>query len=269
MPALRELQERFHACITDGGAAEDRLLECLVEQGEPGRRRIAAYRSSILGNLVGALHATYPVVARIVGLPFFRQMARVYVAAHPSASGDLNEYGGAFPDFVAAWPHAASLGYLPDVARLEWAVQQVYYAPDAEADLSTLAACPPEDCGELRFVTAPAHARLDSPWPLADIWRVNADGYAGNMAVDFSRSARLLVLRQAGRVRVEALSEGEAELLDGLAAGSRLASAAAAAFSAQAGFDLGAALARFVAAGILVRAFLAEPGTPSTKESQP
>ena len=81
-----------------------------------------------------------------------------WIVAQPSPSGDLNDYGGAFADFLAAYPHAVELPYLADVARLEWLVQAVYYAADAgPADLSALAATPPERCGELRFALAPRH----------------------------------------------------------------------------------------------------------------
>ncbi|HTY98532.1 MAG TPA: DNA-binding domain-containing protein, partial [Rhodocyclaceae bacterium] len=210
MPALPELQALVYEGILAGGPAEDGLLACLVETGDAGRRRIAAYRRSILGNLVGALLASYPVLAKIVGLPFFRQVARAYVRAQPSGSGDLNEYGGGFAEFIAAWPQGRELAYLADVARLEWKVQEVYYAAEARVDLSLLASCPPADYGRLRFDLAPALARLDSPWPLAEIWRVNADGYVGDMEVDFSRGARVMIRRRDGLVHVEALTAGEA-----------------------------------------------------------
>ena len=254
MPALLELQSHFHDAILAG--AEDALLDCLVETGETGRRRIAAYRRSILGNLVGALLATYPVLARIVGLPFFREAARAYVRTHPSRSGDLNEYGGEFAGFIAAWPPAAELGYLPDVARLEWQVQQVYYAAGEAADLAALSACPPQEYGALRFALTQACARMDSTWPLADIWRVNAEAYEGDMAVDFSRGSQLAVLRRDGLVHVDALSDGEATFFDALAAAECLDAAAASALAADADFDLGAGLARFVGNGTIVRAWL-------------
>lgn len=257
MPALRELQARFYDGVLLGGAAEEALAACLVETGDSARQRIAAYRRSILGNLVGAMFATYPVVARIVGLPFFRQAARAYIGAHPSDSGDLNDYGAGLADFLAGWPPAGELAYLADVARLEWRVQEVYYAAEASGDLSLLARCPPAAYGRLRFELAPALARLDSAWPLADIWRVNADGYAGDMAVDFSRGCRALILRREGLVHVESLDAGEAAFIDALAAGS-LQAAAAGALAVDAAFDLGAALARLASSGALAGVSLAE-----------
>lgn len=253
MSALHSIQERFYAAMVRGGDAEDALTALLSESAEVARRRLAAYRRSIFGNLNAALLATYPVVANIVGLAFFREAARQYLADPPSLSGDLNELGGDFGDFLATYPYAAELPYLPDTARLEWQVQTVYYAADGgPADLSALAAAPPEDWGELRFSVAPAHARLDSPWPLADIWRVNQPAYQGEMGVDFAVPCQTLAYRRNGLVEVAALARGEAALLDALAAGLTLESASVAACATQAGFDLGAGLQRLAEFGLLV-----------------
>jgi hypothetical protein len=91
--------------------------------------RIAIYRRTVFANYRNALAATYPVVKRLVGAPFFNTAVDSYVHAHPSASGDLNVYGDAFGDFLAAYPHAANLPYLPDVARLEWAIDEAESCP--------------------------------------------------------------------------------------------------------------------------------------------
>jgi hypothetical protein len=251
MFVLPEVQSRFKDAIFLGAAAEEALLECIEETGEAGRQRIAAYRRSIMGNLVSALVATYPVLVRIVGLPFFREAARSYIQAWPSRSGDLNEYGDQMADFIATWPHGRELPYLPDVARLEWRVQQVYYAAAADIDLCGLAACPADEYGNLCFTLTPAMSRLDSPWPLADIWRVNAADYDGDMGVDFSQGSKVLVLRRDGLVHVESLSAAEAAFIDFLGRGAPLEHAVVAGLAADANFDLGIALARFIGNGAI------------------
>jgi len=264
MPSLHEVESRFFAAVMAGGEAEDRLLACLAEDADIGRERIAVYRRSVMGNLVSALHATYPVLAKIVGLPFFREAARAYVRAHPSESGDLNEYGASFAGFIGDYPHGRDLGYLADVARLEWLVQQVYYAAEpAPADLSALAACPPERYGDLRFELTPAHARIDSRWPVADIWRVNADGYAGDMTIDWSQGSRALVWRRDALVEVAPLTAGEAAFIDALVAGRTLAAATDLASTAEPGFDPGTALAHCVGRGVVRAARLDFQGAPS------
>jgi hypothetical protein len=264
LSALRELQTAFYAAMLDP-AADTAVLERIEEDDDIARRRLAAYRDSIFGNLIGALAATYPVVERIVGAAFFREAARCFAESQPSVSGDLNDFGGEFGIFLAGYCRADALPYLADVARLEWLVQSVYYAADAPpADLAILATTPPDRLGELCFVFDPAHARLDSRWPLDAIWRVNADGYSGDMAIDLSCPCRLLILRHHGRVYVETVSVGEAALLEALLAGATLSAATTNAnacantctTAAEASFDLGAALQRFIGAGLLLGASL-------------
>jgi hypothetical protein len=252
-PSLRELQSGFAAAIFFGGVHEAGLLvRCAGRRPERG---LAAYRSSVLANLAGAVRATYPVVESIVGEELIEAATRRYAMERPSTSGDLNAYGGDFDEFLAAYPPAAALPYLPSVARLEWRVQEVYGIADAPPqDLSELAAAAPERWGDLRFRLDPAHAVLKSAWPLARIWEVNQPGYDGDFTVDFGQAQSVLIHRRANGMSVEVLSPGEQALLSALADGQRLAHAVDEA-SAREGFDLQASLARFIACGLFRRAF--------------
>ncbi len=74
----------------------------------------------------------FPAVERIVGEEFFQAMARAYVLAEPPRSPVLMDYGTTFADFIAGFAPAASLPYLPDVARIERAWREAYHAEDAE-----------------------------------------------------------------------------------------------------------------------------------------
>lgn len=253
MPALSELQRRFSAALFQGGRHEDDLLAVIALPAALARRRLAAYRRSVMGNLNGALESCYPVVTRIVGPAFFREAARQYILVRPSHSGDLNDFGGDFADFLADYPHAADLPYLPDVARLEWLVQGVYYAADADpAGMAALAAVAPEDYAGLRFVAAPDAARMDSAWPVVRIWELNQDQDDIPMTVDFSAGCRALVRRRHGRVGVEAFGGGEAALFDALAGGATLGTAAQRALETDPGLDLPAVLQSFVAARLFI-----------------
>jgi hypothetical protein len=250
MPSLSELQGDFAAAMFAGGdaalAAHCGGSPTQVAQG------IAAYRQSVRHNLAAAVEATYPLLALIVGPAFLAEAARQYVLLTPSRSGDLNAYGDAFDRFLAAYPPAAELPYLADVACLEWQVQQVYAAPEpAPADLASLAATPPEAWASLRFVLDAAHARLASPWPLARIWAVNQADYADDPRVDFSIGEEVLIQRRSGGTVVELLAPGEYALLEALAADQTLGAAVAAAQASAAAFDLPTALQRFLANGVL------------------
>ena len=126
MPGLRELQLGFAAAVLDD--AGDGFARHIRAAGLTGARRLQIYRNNVALNLTGALEAAYPVVRRLVGEEFFRYAAARYIARHPSRSGDLHEFGESFPAFLETFGPVAGLVYLPDVARLEWAIHQVFHA---------------------------------------------------------------------------------------------------------------------------------------------
>lgn len=263
MPSLRELQRSFVAATLFGDVAA--LAGAgVIAGGLDAATRVGVYRNNILGNYRKALAATYPVVLRLVGAPFFNAAIDAFVRAHPSTRGDINRYGGELPRFLAAYPPALELGYLPDVARLEWAIDQANVAADAPPlDLAALGRAPQEKLGELRFALHPSAWLIASPYPILRIWRVNQVDYNGDVAVDLGEGGdALLVLRTAQGVSIEPLAPGEHALLAALSAGATLVCAAKRAAAASPSFDLTASLQRHVAAQAIVAFRL--PSTPKT-----
>lgn len=224
MPSLREQQAAFGAALL----------------GRGGPPRMAIYRNNVLGNWRGALAGAYPVTRLIVGDAFFGALARAYARAHPSASGDLNEFGAGLAAFLETFPDTQDLPYLPDVARLEWRVHLAYYAAEA----------PPFDFSRPTGARlAPACALLESDWPLAAIWQAHQPG--GDPAtVDLGAGPeRVLVCRPAWQVEVRALARGDYAFLFNLSAG--LGPALEAGAAAGPDFHPSTALARWVRQGVL------------------
>lgn len=94
-------------------------------------RRLAVYRNNVMVSLVDALSSTFPVTQQLVGEPFFRAMAQLYVRQHPPCSPVLSHYGHDFAGFVFQFPPAVSVPYLADVSRLEYLRLQTLHAADA------------------------------------------------------------------------------------------------------------------------------------------
>jgi uncharacterized protein len=236
---LAALQRDFGAAI----ASLDKAAEVASAfRGPPQAvlERLAVYRGNVVGACTKALGGAYPIVAKIVGEPFFEGMAREYLRRFPSASGDLNEFGASLAQFVAHFPHTQDLPYLPDVARMEWLVHRAYYAADGAGPGQRL---------------AQACALLVSRWPLARIWEIHQDDYEGEFSVDLdSGPERILIYRPRFRVLVGTLSPGGYRFLERCRAGAPLAAALDAALVAEPDFDLEAALAAWVEAGVIVDA---------------
>jgi len=217
---------------------------------------LAVYRGNVVGASSKALAGTYPIVAKIVGGEFFDGLAREYLRRHPSTSGDLNEFGESFNDFVAAFPHTQDLPYLADVARMEWLAHRAHFAADAAAlELARLGAVPAEAYGRLRLALAPACALMESRWPLARIWEVHQDDFEGEFSVDLDSGAqRILIYRRQFRVLVGALSPGGYRFLQAAAGAASLAGALDSALAVEPDFVLGAALAAWIEAGVIADA---------------
>jgi hypothetical protein len=254
MPSLRELQRSFAGAVFAGdGAPADFAVDGAIR----GADRIAIYRNAMFANYRKALGATYAVVLRLVGAPFFNTAVDAYVRAHASTCGDLNVYGDAFGEFLAGYPYAANLPYLPDVARLEWAIDEAQRAGDVvhepEGVLAALAAVPPERLTDVELRLGPSCRLVASEYPILRLWQVNQPAHEGDDTVDLGAGGdALLVRRDAAGVTLRQLPPGEFAFLETLAGRAPLGAALATARAADSAFDLGEALRAHIAGGTIV-----------------
>ncbi|MCZ7658679.1 MAG: DNA-binding domain-containing protein [Xanthobacteraceae bacterium] len=254
------LQARFATALLDPGAP---VPEGVVSHtGAPPVRRFAVYRNNVVVSLIEALRARFPAVARIVGPEFFAAMARLYAAAHPPASPVMMWFGEALPEFLASFPPARELPYLPDVARLEAAHTRAYHAADAAPVDPARFAALGEAAGAARVALHPSAAILRSAHPVVTIWAMNTGATPLAPIADW-RGEDALVMRPALDVEVRALPPGGAAFLEGLAAGAPLAAAIEAGLHETAEFDVSRNLAGLIGAGLAVDLLIdATTGTP-------
>lgn len=246
MPRLAEVQRDFAAAVFDNDTA---ILARIRDAGLPAQRRLAIYRNNTWLGLAEALRDGFPVVHRLVGTEFFDAMAHRFVAAFPPSSGCLLDYGAELPSFIASFDAAASLPYLADVARLDWAWHESFHADDARCfGLAELAALPPESYAGLWLRLHPSVRLLESAWPVLRIFEVNQPGYDGEPTIDLrlEGGCRVLVAREGWEVIVHSLSVGENAFLRALSQAGELEAAFQAATAADPKFEPTAALSRLL-----------------------
>lgn len=260
MPSLRDLQLGFAAALAGGADAAGLFDAGPAQAGRAApaiEHRLAIYRGNGRANYRNALAATFPVVARLTGAAFFDAAVDAFVAAHPPAAGDLNVYGDALPAFLHAYPGAAALPYLADVAALEWAIDEANRALDAarvpDGVLAALAMARPERLPETRLTLDPSCRLAASPYPVLRIWRANQADRAGDERIALDEGGvALLVRRDPPGVALETLGRGEHAWLDAAMRGETLGAAIDAAMAVDAAFDLEAALRHHIGAGTIV-----------------
>ncbi len=248
---LEALQQTFGAALFD--SARDAALAPLLK-GDP--RRVGIYRGNLHAHWTRALASAYPVLRRLVGDEFFDALARIHGRAHPALDPDLNRFGAALPDFLAAFAPAADHPYLPDVARLEWCVHEAWFAsgvatPGLATPGVTLAGLAPDAFEAARAELHPALRLHASPWATVALWRAHQDG-GPDFPDDLQARTHALVLRPRLDVLVETIGAAEHAALACLARGETFGAALDAAFDVDGDFDVAAHLRRWLEGGILV-----------------
>jgi hypothetical protein len=262
MPTLRELQ---HAMRTGLIEREVGAIALSFADGV-GADRLDIYRNTIFLGLTRVLRLAYPAVERLVGAEFFDSAADRFISEHLPHAAYLDQYGDAFPDFLSHFPSAASLSYLADVARLEWAVNCALHAPDeAPLELSQLTALAPDDRCRVSFRAHPSVGLVRSEFPVDDIWRAVLSGDDRAMAaLDLAAGpVFLLVERGQAGLEVTRMKKSAWEFVEALCRGEPLHSAIGPAADFDPSSLLGKQLAhgRFVAFALDASNVKASPGT--------
>jgi Putative DNA-binding domain len=259
MPSLRELQTTFGRALLGADGEE---LACVRGDGLAPSARVQIYRHHVFASLTKALKDTYPVVCRLVDERFFAFAADHYIRTCPPAAPCLFEYGGSFPRFLALFPPCQGLPYLPDVARLEWAINAALHAPDGDpidpAELGRLGA---DDLVRLIAQLHPSLSFIDSPWPIDRIWRANQAEADPELRVDLAAGqARLEVRRRGDGVVFRTLEPAVFAFRRALAAGRDLGESTEAALAADGEFDLAVALRDLLDDKVIVNLMLPPRG---------
>ena len=196
MPALHQLEQAFAASMRfeDDSVVGAHIIEDLFTAPE----RLRIYRNTFRSTLTEALRMTYPATDKLVGRDFFDAAAAQFIHASPPSSGYLNDYGGSFADFLAAFEPARALPYLPDVARFEWALSVAANAVDAPAlQAQALAGVDPEQHAALVFEPHPSVVFLGLNYPADEIADAVTSGNDAAMAeVDMTRRPVWLVVHR-------------------------------------------------------------------------
>jgi hypothetical protein len=234
MPSLREAQLAFAGRVFGSGHSVS--------------PREQIYRNNVFISLTGALADVYPVVQRLVGEKFFAQLARRYIRAHPSRSGNLHDFGRQLPGFITSLSNSIGLPYLADVAALEWACHEAFHGGEA-APLDFSRLINPESA---KAPLHPAARLVASRYPILAIWEANQAEEPGLVDLD-AGGDWLVVLRRDLQVEILRSTPGEFALLAALRDGMELGEACEAALAAEPALDLAAAMGRVVTHGLLTQ----------------
>lgn len=210
-------------------------------QHRPAGRRFNVYRNNIAVSLTEAMHAAFPVIAKLLGEQNMDGLSGLYLRAYPPSSPLMMFYGEHFPAFLAGLEQLNHLGYLADVARLELAQRRAYHAADAPPiTAEALAQIAPVALMQTQLTLAPAVQVIASLWPIFDIWHFNTtDGAAKPQAM----AQDILITRPEFDPIPNVLPTGGVTWITALQQGATIGEAHEITLTTTPKFDLGATLA--------------------------
>jgi hypothetical protein len=166
---LAQLQSAFQSYLIDSekGVA---FTACVVDDPKVGaKKRLNIYFDAYRYRIIEALAAAYPKLKLLVGDDLFEQIARTYIADHPSTYQNIRWYGSHMRSHL--------LGFLPEhpiaaeMAAFEWAISLAFDAEDVpELKLQDLVEVPPQDWVGLSFTFQPAIQVIRLRWNVIPIW---------------------------------------------------------------------------------------------------
>ncbi|NGZ87720.1 MNIO family bufferin maturase [Duganella aceris] len=234
--ALAAGQQLFADALFDAGRAAPALAQF---KGATAARRFDLYRGNQSATWAKTLANAYPVVLALVGEDFFGGLAQAFGRAHPSDSADLNHFGARFAAFLQDFPHVADYPYLPDMARLEWALHRAHYAPWADGvTAQQIAALPPDQIETARLRLHPACRLLASEWAVIPLWQAHQPDSGVAFPAQMAAPSHGLVARPRWKTELVALAHAGHAALSVLERGENFGAALDAAFDIDEDFDV-------------------------------
>lgn len=168
MTELRHLQEQFQNFLLSGQSA---IHESIMSTPSVSvDRRLAIYKDAYTLRLIESLTVNFPALYAYLGTEEFNQLAKAYIAAHPSSYRSIRWFGDALAGFVEKY--YSHNPYLAELTDFEWKMTLAFDASDASiVQLEDMAAVPAQAWADLQFVLHPSVQRIHCFWNAIPLWQ--------------------------------------------------------------------------------------------------
>ncbi|WP_394183437.1 DNA-binding domain-containing protein [Marinomonas posidonica] len=206
--------------------------------------RFRVYQNNLVVSLQDALADIFPITQKLVGETFFRAMAREFLLQQPPTSPIISEYGANFSDFIRQFEPAQSVGFLPDVASLEYQLLQLTHAAEIETlDHQSISTTfeKTQDPSQLLLELTPNCQLLHAPFAVGSLIIANQQDVSSSL-IDINESEYILLHKSFLYAKLSIISFDQACFIKALQEGITLANA----IPESDDFDLGGSLAKLI-----------------------
>ncbi len=164
-----ELQASLQRAIMTG---DDAILSLIPDGAREDKDTLlGVYRNAYVLRLIEVVQSDHELLHAYLGDDGFDEMARAYIAAHPSDQPNARWFSRHVPAFLAREEPYRGHPELAELALLEKTLADAFDAADAPTvTVAELAAIPPEEWGDLEFAAHPSAVRLDFQTKATAIW---------------------------------------------------------------------------------------------------
>ena len=180
--------------------------------------RLDVYAEGYFSRVAEGLAADFAALDRVLRAAYdedgFRILIAHYLMEHPSRSQNIGDVGKHLPEFLRSYTFTQELPWLPDLARLEWAVIESFYADRMPAlDLELLQAASEKQWESARFVLDSSTRLIETGWPVESIRNgtISDNDACGDIA---GENCHYLVHRQEREAEVFPVTSMQAKVLN-------------------------------------------------------
>jgi hypothetical protein len=229
---LREIQARFARTLLESCGVENAdpsLLDADLASDRPVGPAVglSVHAGGYPARIHDALLESFPAVAHFVGEAEFVRLVSRFASVRPPAGYNLNEAGAGFAAFLEADAACRQLGFLPDLARLEWRIVVAFHAPRLPAAdparLADLARTGEKGCASGAIALQPGTGIVRSSWRILSLWQLRETPCPEISRAAEGRPELVLVWREAETVRLDLIEDDEASVIAGLLEGTTFA----------------------------------------------
>jgi hypothetical protein len=217
--SLADLQRAFQDYVLENG---DGFTASVRDTSKADRTTLLdVYRDGYSLRLIEVLTTDYPGVLAMAGPADFDDMARAYIAVHPSRHPSARWVGKHLAGFLGSTPPYDSSPAVVEMARFEWALGEAFDSPDqapvmAEAVMSV----PPEAWETISFAPLPSLRRLEFAFDVPPSWQRRAEVEPGELEVArLTEPLAWVIWRPELMSNFRSLEPDEAAMLDAVIEG--------------------------------------------------
>jgi hypothetical protein len=205
------------------GAEPRRWLSVIGETADLSKAdRLAIYGEGYFLRIVDCLANIFVSVRNIVGEhEFDHHLGRDFLVKHPSVHRCIDNVGKEFADFMKKRPETKDFPFLPDLARLEWAYHETFYADEREDfDFASLKDVPVEKWAAATVDIDGSVHLLTAAYPIEPVWRDDGRWARRRLKAIKAKKSHILIFRRPdAQVRVAPIEPAAHLLLTMLADG--------------------------------------------------